>query len=561
MAGTLKVDSIENLAGNGYVTTAGNTSIDASGATTSIKLPRGTTAQRPSNAPAGSVRFNTDNDRLEYYDGTVWRNGDGSSSQTTMTRDGDPYWKNVVLLIQDGAKRDFSDYGHGVTSNGSATPVSDVPFTKANGATQSWHLGHNTSSWLRYDSQPEQFALGRHGTWTVEFWVKDLNTSDYAHYFVPGGQNAQGTFKSSWSGGNNFRPYFYNSGGNAVGYSDSTSYGVNTWHHVVYERSHTALRIWINGTRYMSSTNGNNINDGVPSSGSIYSGYWSGEAQPFYIDELRVTIGVNRYGDVSSIPIQTESWPRHLGTQSGGSGDGTSPESAAKSALQILALNPSAPSKDYWIDVNGTPRKLYCDMSMDKGGWTLIGKVAGRENRYQTWLISNTNAGELVNRQPVTGSPAHACIDARQIASEATEICLSSHSSGRWVKSQISPLATAGTLFNHQAGPGTVTSSEHRKASGIGWNGGSTRTYVNPYCMMGLSGHGGMYPHFGVNTAGNTAPSDYAMAVGAHQSGTIVTPSGNWSGNGNGWDAPDSETNWPNSSYNNNGAYLLVFVR
>ena len=79
--------------------------------------------------------------------------------------------------------------------------------------------------------------------------------------------------------------------------------------------------------------------------------------------------------------------------------------------------------------------------------------------------------------------------------------------------------------------------------------------------MMGLSGHGGMYPHFGINTNGNTAPADYAMAVGAHQSGTIVTPSGNWSGNGNGWDAPDSETNWPNSSYNNNGAYLLVFVR
>ena len=98
--GTLKVDSIENLNGNGYVTTAGNTSIDASGATTSIKLPRGTTAQRPSNAPAESVRFNTDNNRLEYYDEAVWRNGDGSSSQTTMTRDGDPYWKNVVLLIK-----------------------------------------------------------------------------------------------------------------------------------------------------------------------------------------------------------------------------------------------------------------------------------------------------------------------------------------------------------------------------------------------------------------------------------------------------------------------------
>ena len=30
-----------------------------------------------------------------------------------------------------------------------------------------------------------------------------------AYILMPGGQNAQGTFKSSWSGGNNFRPYFY----------------------------------------------------------------------------------------------------------------------------------------------------------------------------------------------------------------------------------------------------------------------------------------------------------------------------------------------------------------
>ena len=561
MAGTLKVDSIENLAGNGYVTTTGNTAIDASAATSAIKLPRGTTAQRPTNATAGSVRFNTDNNRLEYYDGTVWRNGDGSSSETTMTRDGDPYWKNVVLYIKDGARKDWSGYNHGVTQSGSATPVSDVPFTKSSGATQSWHVGQNTSSWLRYDSQPEQFALGRHGTWTVEFWVKDLNTSDYAHYFVPGGQNAQGTFKSSWSGGSNFRPYMYTSNGNIIGYDDTTSYGVNTWHYVVYERSHTSMRCWINGTRYMTTSNGNSIPDSIPSAGSIYSGFWSGESQPFYIDELRVTIGVNRYGDVTSIPVQTDSWPVGLGTKPGGSGDGSSPESAAKSALQILALNPSAPSGDYWIDVNGTPRKLYCDMSMDNGGWTLIGKVSGRENRYQTWLVSNIKTGELVTRDPVQGSPSHACIDARKIASEATEICFSSHSSGKWVKSMIHPDATSGTLFNHQAGPGTITGSEHRKAAGIGWNGGSTLNYVNPYMVMGLSGHGGSYPHFGYNTAGNTATSDYAMAVGSMQSGTVATPSGNWSNNGNGWDAPDNETDWPNPSYNNGGAYILVWIR
>ena len=34
--------------------------------------PRGTTAQRPSNCPPGSVRFNTDSAHLEYFDGLQW---------------------------------------------------------------------------------------------------------------------------------------------------------------------------------------------------------------------------------------------------------------------------------------------------------------------------------------------------------------------------------------------------------------------------------------------------------------------------------------------------------
>jgi hypothetical protein len=38
-----------------------------------IKLPSGTTAQRPGSPTSGSIRFNTDADMYEYYDGTVWR--------------------------------------------------------------------------------------------------------------------------------------------------------------------------------------------------------------------------------------------------------------------------------------------------------------------------------------------------------------------------------------------------------------------------------------------------------------------------------------------------------
>jgi hypothetical protein len=34
--------------------------------------PKGTTAERPSNCPPGSIRFNTDSAHLEYFDGLQW---------------------------------------------------------------------------------------------------------------------------------------------------------------------------------------------------------------------------------------------------------------------------------------------------------------------------------------------------------------------------------------------------------------------------------------------------------------------------------------------------------
>ena len=43
--------------------------------------PKGTTAQRPSGCPAGSIRFNTDSSHLEYYTGTVWLEFEASSEE------------------------------------------------------------------------------------------------------------------------------------------------------------------------------------------------------------------------------------------------------------------------------------------------------------------------------------------------------------------------------------------------------------------------------------------------------------------------------------------------
>lgn len=53
--------------------------------------------------------------------------------------------------------------------------------------------------------------------------------------------------------------------------------------------------------------------------------------------------------------------------------DGSSPEKAAKNALQVLDYKPTAPNGYYWIRrVNNAPIQVYCDMVRDGGGWMLL---------------------------------------------------------------------------------------------------------------------------------------------------------------------------------------------
>jgi len=48
-------------------------SIDLSGNTTYLALPKGTTAQRPTSPVSGMIRENTTLNKLEFYNGTEWR--------------------------------------------------------------------------------------------------------------------------------------------------------------------------------------------------------------------------------------------------------------------------------------------------------------------------------------------------------------------------------------------------------------------------------------------------------------------------------------------------------
>ena len=74
----IRVDSIGNESNTGGPVLSGITTF--SGQQYFIP-PKGTTAERPSDCPPGSIRFNTDSAHLEYWNGSVWLEFEASSEQ------------------------------------------------------------------------------------------------------------------------------------------------------------------------------------------------------------------------------------------------------------------------------------------------------------------------------------------------------------------------------------------------------------------------------------------------------------------------------------------------
>lgn len=72
--------SLDYLSGYVQIDADGTLSFDA---TSSVKLPSGTTAQRPTSPQAGDLRWNTTDGSAEIYDGTEWGAvGGGGASET-----------------------------------------------------------------------------------------------------------------------------------------------------------------------------------------------------------------------------------------------------------------------------------------------------------------------------------------------------------------------------------------------------------------------------------------------------------------------------------------------
>jgi hypothetical protein len=260
------------------------------GGTDAIKMPAGTTAERPTGA-AGLIRFNTTTNISEYHDGTNW----------VGFSEADPYWNNVVLYLRGGSLTDLKAR-HTVTAvNVSTSSSPGKPF--ANAPSTAWYLVNGGSNnYLDVAGNLADFGPFAYTDFTIEFWLHHTASSgQYGHFYNIGGQGSNGVIKFLDSAG--YGIYWYSGNGELINWG--TSFAANTWVHVVYEKYGSTNTTWLNGTRVSQNTNT------LPNSTPPYlrlGGPFNAEYSPHYFDELRVTTAA-RYKGVSSIQVQTKPYP------------------------------------------------------------------------------------------------------------------------------------------------------------------------------------------------------------------------------------------------------------
>jgi hypothetical protein len=217
----------------------------------------------------------------------------------------DTFQSNVVFYINGESIQDKTGR-HSVSVNGSNTSLSNLygtPMTYGRSTQGSIKLGATTSDYLEVSNSLSDFDWTS-GSWTVEFWVLDPQTTPekYWHLFVADGQSSRGTFKGySTTGARQYGAYFYSSsGGGPGGNAVSVNYGPQRWHHVAISRVGSTGRIWLNGILRETSTF--NPPGGTPSYARM--GFWNTESAEVYFDEFRIT-RADKYGSSNFTPRTT----------------------------------------------------------------------------------------------------------------------------------------------------------------------------------------------------------------------------------------------------------------
>jgi hypothetical protein len=212
----------------------------------------------------------------------------------------------------------------------------------------------------------------------------------------------------------------------------------------------------------------------------------------------------------------------------------------------------------YSIDLgNGVVQQLYCDMTVEGGGWTLVGKIGTVQNLTSQWLRSDVNVAALGG--PAMGSGTFASVNAVALAVQrSSQIRLSNSSITRWVRWDLPQGRTVQTWWNHAAGQAVINGATQTPIDVFDQNLTKGSCFQNIYGINPWPQHGGSFPSATQSPQGNTSPCDLCMSVGVLPQGLSAD---GFTQNGNGYDQPTNDSDWPNQNINATPPYVAVWLR
>lgn len=210
---------------------------------------------------------------------------------------GDPYYANVSLLLHgDGANNGttFTD-----NSPNNFSPTVTPTIVTSTGVTPQWGTAsiYGSTGYLEYAADTD-FVFGA-GQFTIECWA----------YFISSSFNI--IVNTNWAA-NGLQLYrdqtqsqmrLETTSGSLI---LSTLPATGTWHYLCLQRDATNLQFYLNGTRTYNVANSINFSGNNGLFVCKDNGATRGNC---YIDDLRITKGVARYTNGTTITVPTAAFP------------------------------------------------------------------------------------------------------------------------------------------------------------------------------------------------------------------------------------------------------------
>ena len=261
-----------------------------------LKLPVGTTAERPVSPQTGYIRYNSTTQIVELYNGTNWVD----LTISYLTINGEVYIDNTVLLLQgdnnptgvtqNNTFIDSSTNNFTITRNGNVTQGTFSPFDKSitNSGGSAYFDGVGDNLQIPNNSN---LTLGT-GNFTIEFWIYPLSQPGNFNSIIGGNATSEPIVNLRGSGTSS--SISMNIFGTADIFNINFTFTQNNWYHVAISRSGTSLKVYVNGNQIGSTiTDSTNISAPITSVGGLFNQY----VQNFngYISNLRVVKGTAVY--------------------------------------------------------------------------------------------------------------------------------------------------------------------------------------------------------------------------------------------------------------------------